>query len=101
VSEQTGDTPKRRRRATTDRSEETANNPALAEQQETEPERQEKVDGEPAADTAAGDASKGEWSGAATTDRGDAGQRGPLSPAQFDDDGWGDTPAQMRDLPRT
>lgn len=23
-------------------------------------------------------------------------ERGPLSPAQFDDDGWGDTPVQMR-----
>lgn len=22
--------------------------------------------------------------------------KGPLSPAQFDDDGWGDTPVQMR-----
>jgi hypothetical protein len=23
-------------------------------------------------------------------------QRGPLSPAQHEDDGWGDTPVQMR-----
>lgn len=23
-------------------------------------------------------------------------ERGPYSPAQFDDDGWGDTPVQMR-----
>lgn len=24
------------------------------------------------------------------------GERGPLSPSQFEDDGWGDTPVQMR-----
>lgn len=23
-------------------------------------------------------------------------ERGPLSPAQYDDDGWGETPVQMR-----
>lgn len=29
-------------------------------------------------------------------DQGQSQERGPLSPVQFDDDGWGDTPAQMR-----
>jgi hypothetical protein len=28
------------------------------------------------------------------------GERGPLSPAQHDDDGWGETPVQMRNAPQ-
>ncbi len=83
--------PKRRRKNTAT-NEETAGNPALAQQQDAEPERQAKVDGQPDVDSAAGDSNEGQWSGAA--------EKGPLSPAQYDDDGWGDTPVQMRDLPR-
>jgi hypothetical protein len=88
VSEQPETSTRRRRKNVEPSADETANNPALAEQQEQDPQRQEKVDGQPAPDTAAGDSNTGQWSGAA--------ERGPLSPAQYDDDGWGDTPALMR-----